>query len=95
MGIFKKNAGFEMNMKLEKNVGMIDRAARIVIGFLVIGYGVTRLPVPWNAAAFLAGFVIFMTGVVGTCTLYTLLGVTTAEEVEKKAGAPKKRRKAK
>jgi len=84
-----------MNMKFEKNVGMIDRAARIVIGFLIIGYGVTRLAVPWNVASFLVGFVILMTGAVGTCKLYTLLGITTAEEGAKKSEAPKKRKKAK
>jgi len=95
MEIFKKNASFEMNMKFEKNVGMIDRAARIVIGFLIIGYGVTRLAMPWNVISFLVGFAILMTGGVGTCGLYTMLGITTAEETKKKAGAPKKRKKAK
>ena len=95
MEIFKKNAGFEMNMKFEKNVGMIDRGVRIAIGFLIIGYGVTRLAVPWNVVSFLVGFAILMTGAVGTCTLYSLLGITTAEETKKKAEAPKKRKKAK
>lgn len=83
-----------MCMKFEKNVGMIDRAARIAIGFLIVGYGVTKLSVPWNVLAFLAGFAILMTGVVGTCGLYSALDISTMEE-KKKAEAPKKKKKGK
>jgi hypothetical protein len=61
----------------EKNVGMVDRVVRIVIGFLVIGYGAKYIGFPLNLIVALVGFVIVATGAVGTCALYSLIGLNT------------------
>lgn len=57
---------------LEKNVGSIDKIARIVIGALLIvgalmGYGVWM----W------IGIVPLATGLMGSCLLYQLVGINT------------------
>jgi hypothetical protein len=80
----------------EKNVGMIDRIIRIVVGFFVLGFGAKYMSTPLNLVIALVGFVIVATGVIGTCTLYSLLGINTgAIASPKQASAPKPRKKAK
>jgi hypothetical protein len=91
-------------MKLgEKNVGLVDRVIRIVIGFFVLGFGAKYLDFPVNLIVALVGFIIVGTGVIGTCALYSLLGINTGslatQKPMKEATAPtpatKTRRKAK
>jgi hypothetical protein len=72
----------------EKNVGMVDRVIRIVIGFLVIGYGAKYIGFPLNLVIAMAGFVIVATGAIGTCTLYSLIGIDTLSESERIPGKP-------
>jgi hypothetical protein len=80
----------------EKNVGMVDRVIRIVVGFFVLGFGARYLDSPLNLVVAFVGFVIIATGVIGTCTLYSLLGINTgAIASPKQAPAPKSRKKAK
>lgn len=61
---------------MTRNVGGIDRILRIVIGLaLILGFVL-------NAEAsyrwlYLIGLVPLVTGVFGTCPLYSLLGVNT------------------
>ncbi len=60
-------------MKLEKNVGGIDKAARLVIGVVAIGVGVFM---GWWWLAVIGGMV-FLSGLTGRCGLYYLIGVNT------------------
>lgn len=66
-------------MKLAQNVGPIDRVARLVIGIglvaLAVGGTVTApvLFIAWAAAA-----ILLVTGAIGFCPLYLVLGVSTA-----------------
>ncbi len=78
----------------ERNVGLVGRVIRIVIGFLVIGYGAKYISFPWNLIVALIGFVIVAEGAVGSSILYTALGMSTAPAMAKPAAA-KSRRKAK
>jgi hypothetical protein len=83
----------------EKNVGMIDRVVRIVVGFLVLGYGAKFISFPLNMVVALIGFAIVATGAIGTCALYSLIGINTSgsEKSEEKPAspAPKARKKSK
>jgi Protein of unknown function (DUF2892) len=60
-----------MNM----NEGMIDRVIRVIVGFIILGLtfyleGNLR----WLG---LIGLVPLVTGIIGTCPVYSLLGMNT------------------
>jgi hypothetical protein len=79
-------------MKLfEKNVGMADRVIRIAVGFGMLGYSAAYIAPPLSYALILCGLIIVLTGVFGTCTLYSLLGISTGGAAPK--AAKKKRGK--
>lgn len=60
-------------MKLTQNVGGIDKILRLVAGAALIGAGI--LTGMWWLA--IIGGILFLTGVVGRCGLYYLLGINT------------------
>lgn len=55
------------------NVGGIDRVLRIVLGVVLIALAVTGKLVPWGWI----GVVPLLTGLFGTCPLYSLIGLST------------------
>ena len=63
---------------MTKNIGMIDRVLRIVIGIILIafalkiGFGNTG----WNWIGWI-GVIPIVTALVGSCPLYSLVGVNT------------------
>lgn len=58
------------------NVGVIDRAIRIIIGVALIA-GFFLNPDGQYRWLYLLGIVPLLTGVFGTCALYSILGVNT------------------
>jgi hypothetical protein len=63
---------------MQKNVGTVDRALRVIIGLALIAYAIP-LGLPetgWNWVGWI-GVVPLLTAFVGSCPLYTLLGVRT------------------
>lgn len=62
-----------MGKLFAKNEGVIDRAARVVLGAGVLSLAFVGPETPW---AFL-GAIPLLTGLVGSCPLYSLLGVST------------------
>lgn len=67
-----------MNL-LKNNVGKIDRIIRIVVGMLLIGnvYYALQHPVGW------LGVILIVTGIIGKCPLYSLIGINTRSVSEK------------
>lgn len=62
----------------EKNVGMIDRVVRIIIGIVLIAaFALGWISAPWSYLVALIGLIALITGAVGTCALYSLLGMNT------------------
>ncbi|MEO1139130.1 MAG: DUF2892 domain-containing protein [Pseudomonadota bacterium] len=61
---------------MKKNVGPLDRILRIAVGLaLIAGFFFTRdATYSW---LFLVGIVPLVTGLMGSCGLYTLFGVST------------------
>ena len=60
------------------NVGGIERPIRIVVGIALLGLGAfAGLPVEATAVALVLGTVAVVTGSIGFCPLWTLLGVNT------------------
>lgn len=63
---------------ITKNVGGIDRGIRVIAG-LALGFAAFNTAGP---AAYILGFaalIALITGLVGWCGLYTLLGVNTCK----------------
>ena len=58
---------------MKTNVGGIDRTLRIVIGLALIGLTLAGTIGPWGWI----GVVPLITAALGTCPLYTLLGLNT------------------
>jgi hypothetical protein len=60
------------------NVGGIERPIRILLGLLMLGLGVfANLSLIGTAIGLTFGSVALMTGLIGYCPLWTLLGVNT------------------
>lgn len=57
---------------MQKNVGSIERGARVVIGLAIVAWGVVEQNY-WGAV----GLVPIATGLLGWCPPYTLLGINT------------------
>jgi len=58
---------------MKRNVGSIDRVVRILIGSALIGAGLFKGM--WWAVA--VGALIAVTGLIGWCGIYTVLGLHT------------------
>ncbi len=61
---------------LAKNVGTIDRAARIILGIALLGAFFMYPDASWRYWT-LIGIVPIFTALFGTCPLYSILGVST------------------
>lgn len=67
-----------MNL-FKSNVGKVDRIIRILVGLLLIGNVFVGLqhPAGW------IGLILIITGLFGTCPLYSILGLNTKPIKEK------------
>ena len=62
----------------EKNVGMIDRVIRILLGIILLYlFVVNMVAAPWSYLVALIGLILLVTGIVGSCPLYSMLGMNT------------------
>jgi uncharacterized membrane protein HdeD (DUF308 family) len=68
-----------MNSLLKNNTGKIDRIIRIIVGVLLVGNVFTGLQTPFGWI----GLVLIVTGIFGTCPVYSLLGINTKSIGEK------------
>ncbi len=59
---------------MEKNIGSIDRAIRIIIGIILIAFGIFNF-VPYAIYVAVFGIFILLTGIIGFCILYVPLGI--------------------
>lgn len=70
-----------LNSLLKDNVGKIDRVIRVIVGIILVGNVFTGLqsPIGW------IGLILILTGLFGTCPLYSLLKLNT-KSLSEKAG---------
>jgi len=62
----------------EKNVGQADKIVRIVVGVLALaGFFLNWLAAPLSYLLVLIAIIMFATAALGTCGLYSLLGINT------------------
>lgn len=60
------------------NVGGIERPIRIVVGILALGVGAfAGLPPVATAVALVIGTIALVTGAIGYCPLWSVLGINT------------------
>ena len=65
----------------EKNVGKTDKMIRIAAGLvLMASILIDIVQAPLSYLAFVIGLAMFGTALFGTCTLYSLLGISTVEK---------------
>ena len=63
---------------MPRNIGAVDRAVRILIGILILGlYGALEPPLRYLT---LIGLLPLGTGLLGTCPLYTMFGISTRKD---------------
>lgn len=60
---------------MTRNVGQFDRTLRIVLGLVLLGMAVSGLYTPWTWL----GVVPLLTGLIGWCPPYSLLGINTCK----------------
>jgi hypothetical protein len=63
----------------KKNVGKVDRIIRVVVGIILVGnvFYALHNPIGW------VGVILIVTGIVGTCPLYSIIGFNTRPLSEK------------
>jgi len=68
-----------MSSLFKSNTGKIDRVIRVIVGVLLVGNVFTGIqtPIGW------IGIILIVTGVFGTCPVYSLLGINTKSLAEK------------
>ncbi len=60
---------------MTRNEGTLDRVARVALGVVLIVMALRGMYTPWTWI----GVVPLLTGLVGMCPLYSLLGVNTCK----------------
>ncbi len=55
------------------NVGTVDRVIRVIVGVVLIGLALVGPKTPWGWI----GVIPLVTGLIGYCPLYSLLGIRT------------------
>ena len=66
-------------MKLPQNVGSIDRVVRIMLGIGLVAVALAgAVAGPLSAIAWVVAAIALVTGAIGFCPLYFVLGISTA-----------------
>jgi hypothetical protein len=63
-------------MKLEKNIGNVERIIRVIFGLVLISMAFVGPANLW----FLLGLIPLLTGLLGTCPPYQLFGINTCQK---------------
>jgi hypothetical protein len=66
-------------MAFKKNIGGVDRVARILIGIALLAVTSLAIGGPGNPLAYLGlvGLIPLIAGIIGYCPPYSLLGINT------------------
>lgn len=59
------------------NEGTVDRALRVIVGLVLLGLYFMGSLGAWGWVGALVGAVALVTGAVGVCPVYSLLGIST------------------
>ena len=68
-------------MKLTTNENTADRIIRVVLGILlIVAAAIAGIAAPLVYVAWVVGAILLVTGAVGFCPLYAILGLSTARK---------------
>ena len=59
------------------NEGSLDRTIRIVLGIVLLGLSFTMFTGTIQTIGFVVGTIALLTGLIGFCALYKILGIST------------------
>ena len=62
------------------NEGKTDRTIRVILGVILLGLALLSLTGVAQIVAIVAGVIALVTGAIGFCGLYKILGISTLEE---------------
>jgi hypothetical protein len=62
---------------LKRNEGTADRIIRVMLGTVILLVAWQYLTGPWQIVAYVLAAAALLTGLVGVCGLYSLLGIST------------------
>jgi hypothetical protein len=67
---------------MEKNEGMLDRVIRVILGFILIYIGAIYMGLSGVLAyiVVLVGLILLITGAIGYCVLYSVIGINTLKK---------------
>lgn len=60
---------------MARNEGTVDRALRVIVGLVLIVMAFRGMYTPWTWI----GVVPLLTGLVGTCPVYSIFGINTCK----------------
>lgn len=60
---------------MTRNEGTLDRALRVIVGIVLIVMALRGMYTPWTWI----GVVPLVTGLIGTCPAYSILGIKTCK----------------
>ena len=63
----------------KNNVGKADRIIRVVVGMILVGnvFYALQHPIGW------LGIILIVTGIIGRCPLYSIIGINTKQLSER------------
>ena len=67
-------------MLFKKNEGPGDRWARAIFGVVVLGLAYSQFSGWVQIIGYIVGAILIFTAITGFCTLYKILGISTAKE---------------
>ena len=67
---------------MEINEGTADRVIRVILGFILIYIGAIQMGLSGVLAyiVVLVGIILLITGIIGHCGLYTVIGINTLKK---------------
>lgn len=65
---------------LKPNEGKTDRVIRILLGVILLGLSLLSLTGTTQIIVFVVGAVALLTGAIGFCGIYKILGISTLEK---------------
>lgn len=65
---------------LKPNEGKTDRTIRVILGVILLGLALFSLTGIAQTVAIVAGLIALVTGAIGFCGLYKILGISTMEK---------------
>lgn len=69
----------EKEFEMKQNIHNVERLLRVIVGVVLILLAFVGLKNPW----FLLGFVPLITGILGWCPPYAILGISTCKLKDK------------